>query len=440
MKTYRLPALALSCFLLGLPSLTWAATDEHATHDHAHEDHDGDHESPDGHEDHDEAEHRDGHDDHEGDGDHEGHDEHGDHEGHGHEEEGGAIRLDPDALREFGIETAIAGPGSLGDEIVLPGEIVPNADRLAHVLPRVRGIVREVKVGLGDRVEAGQVLAVLDSRDLADAKAAHLAAVERLSLAEANFTREERLFERKVSAERDYLEARQALAEARIEARSTEQQLHAIGLSEADLARLGDEADTRFTRFEIRAPFTGTIIQKHISLGELLTDEDEAFVIADLSEVWVHLSVYPSDLARTRVGQRVRVSTSEGLEADGLLTYVAPIVSEATRTALARAALENTDGAWRPGLFVTGRVVAGEIESRIVVPRSAVIPLDEGPVVFVQDEDGFEPREITLGRSDDHQVEVVRGLIAGERFAARNAFVLKSEMEKDALAHAGHAH
>ena len=134
-----------------------------------------------------------------------------------------AIRLTEAQRKEFGIELATAGSGPLKVEIELPGEIVPNADRVAHVVPRVPGVVREVRKVLGDHVRKGEILLVLDSKELADNKAAFLSAREKLDLAQSNFDREEDLWKKKISATQDYLQAKQALTEARIELRSAEQ-------------------------------------------------------------------------------------------------------------------------------------------------------------------------------------------------------------------------
>ena len=116
-----------------------------------------------------------------------------------HEDESG-VQLSHKELEEFGIELAEAGSGTLDLTIELPGEIALNADRLAHVVPRVASIVRQVKKRLGDKVKTGEVMAVLESREVAEAKSAYLAALERLALAGSNFKREEMLWQKKISS------------------------------------------------------------------------------------------------------------------------------------------------------------------------------------------------------------------------------------------------
>ncbi len=171
------------------------------------------------------------------------HELHNEENGQDEPEGGHTVQLTEEELREFGIEVGKAGKGKLQIEVILPGEIVPNADELAHVVPRVTGIAREVKKKLGDPVRTGEVMAVIESRELADVKAGYLAGLERVKLAQANFEREEKLWKEKVSSEQDYLDAKQAFAEAQIQLRTAEQKLHALGFSEEYLKTLPNLPD-----------------------------------------------------------------------------------------------------------------------------------------------------------------------------------------------------
>ena len=368
-----------------------------------------------------------------------GHEEgggHDDNEEHGED----VVSLSAAELKEFGIELAIASTGPLDQYAELPGEIVLNADRLAHVAPRIVGIVREAKKSLGDSVKAGDVMAVIESRELADAKADYLAASERRNLAGANFKREERLWEKKVTSEQEYLDARQGLAEARIELNSAKQKLHALGFSDTYLKKLPRHPDATYTRYEIRAPFAGTIIEKHLTLGESVNEDSETFTIADLSSVWVDINVYQKDLAQIRKGQTVVIQVGHGIpEETGEIAWVGPLVGEATRTAKARVVLANPDGTLRPGLFVTAQVAVANTPAGIVVPKSALQTVEDRTVVFVQDEDGFEPRPVQTGRESATQVEILSGLEAGQSFVSKGAFTLKAQLSKGAFGD-GHNH
>jgi cobalt-zinc-cadmium efflux system membrane fusion protein len=346
-----------------------------------------------------------------------------------------AIRLEGPVLEELGIELEVAGPGVLEITTEVPGEVQVNGDRMAHVGPRVSGVARDVRATLGDRVSAGQVLAVLESRDLADAKATYLAAVERTKLADATFQREERLWREMVSAEQDYLDAANALAEARIALRTAEQKLHALGITEDEVDRLSRQPDTEYTRYRLTAPFDGEIIDRHITVGETIAAEQTVFTVADLSTVWIDLRVYPKDLADVAPGQHLRFSAADGsLQGEGTIGFVQPLLGEDTRTALARVVVANPERRWKPGLFVNGSVTVDTVEVAVLVPRSALIRMDDGSdVVFVETDEGLLPRPVVAGRSSRELAEVESGLAAGERFVARGGFSLKAELGKGAF-------
>ncbi len=385
-----------------------------------------------------EANHREGeadHDDHDDEDTHGAKDEHDD-----HDDEAEGIKLSEAEMDEFGIKLAPASSGKLYRSVSLTGEVRPNGDRLAHLVPRVSGVVRKVLKGLGHRVKKGEVMAVLDSRELSDSKATFLAASERVALAKSNFEREEALFQKKISSEQEYLEAKQILAETRIERRSAEQKLHALGFSNRYLDELPNHPEESFTQYHIIAPFSGTVIEKHITLGEFLKDDADAFIIADLSSVWVDLSVYQKDLPLVAEGQSVVVEATQGnIKMTGTVLYLGSVIGEATRTALARIVLPNKDGQWRPGLFVNAKIAVDEFEVNLVVPKSGLQKLEDGTVLFVLSDGELRPRPVKLGRSDDQQIEIIEGINLGDEVVVEGGFTLRAQLEKGNLGD-GHNH
>ena len=360
-----------------------------------------------------------------------------------HEDEGGQIiELSEEQINEIGIELATAGGGKIEVSVSLPGEIAINIDRMVHIVPRVPGIVREVKKKLGDPVKAGEVMAVIRSRDLADAKAGYLAAIERCDLAKTIFEREEKLWKEEISSEQEYLDAKKGFAEAKIEMRSAEQKLHALGFSEEYLEKLPLEQESQLTTFEITAPFNGTVIKKHIVLGGVVKDDVDVFVVADLDTVWVDLHVYPKDLMKIKKGQKVVISAGQTMpDAEGVICYVGPVVGVESRTALARVVLPNSRGVIRPGLFVTAKVAVDNVEADVIVPKDAIQTLDGKKCVFIKDEHGFEPSFITLGQSNTGFVQVTSGLNPGQQYVTKGAFELKAKIITSTLdSHAGHGH
>ncbi len=192
------------------------------------------------------------------------------------------IKMSESVIKEEGITLSAASPGKLRVTADLPGQVVINADRMAHIVPRMGGIVIDVRKKAGDQVEAGEVMAVMESRELADAKAKYLAAMKRLDLATSNFKRFEMLWEKVAIPEKQYIEIETARDEAEIEKDSAEQRLRALGFTEKFLQKLPSEPTDSLSRYEITSPFQGTVIQKHITLGEMLKDDTNAFVVADL--------------------------------------------------------------------------------------------------------------------------------------------------------------
>lgn len=341
------------------------------------------------------------------------------------------VRLDDATRRGVGIEVETVAPGTLQRLIALHGEVALNADRVAHIVPRVPGIVQQVHKHLGDQVRAGEVMAVLESRELATLHAAYLGAKARLELADATFRREAGLWQKQISAEREYLEAKQALEEARITLHTAEQQLYALGFSGPSLARLASQPGTALTRYAITAPFDGSVIEKHLTFGAALKEDTTVFVIADLRSVWVELQVYQQDLPFVHAGQSVVIAAGPGIpDARGKLSYVGPLVGEQTRTALARVVLPNPTGSWRPGLFVTAQITAETIDVPVLVPETALQTLAEHTVVFVETAEGFTPRPVNVGRSNDTHVEITAGLKPGERYVTHGTFTLKAQLAK----------
>jgi len=339
------------------------------------------------------------------------------------------VKLDDAQVKAAGIVLAVAAPARIGTAITLPGEIRFNEDRTAHVVPKLAGVVLSVSAELGQNVKQGQVLAVVASSGLSDQRSELLSAQRRLALAGTTYERERRLWQDKISAEQDYLQARQALNEAEIAVQNARQKLDAYGAG-------AGAGGTQLNRLELRAPFDGVVMEKHLALGEAVKEDANVFTISDLSSVWAELAVPPRDLNRVRVGETVVVRAAAfDAQASGKITYVGSLLGEQTRTAKARVALANPDRAWRPGLFVNVEVQAGQADVAVTVAADALQTVEDKPTLFVKTKGGFLVRHIVTGRSDGRLVEVLQGLKAGEQYAAAGSFVLKAELGKEGAEH-----
>jgi multidrug efflux pump subunit AcrA (membrane-fusion protein) len=269
-----------------------------------------------------------------------------------HDEHAGAklLEVSAEAREKSEITIETAGPATLKKTVKLNGKIIPNEERIAHVSPRFPGIVKEVRKRLGDRVEKGEALAVVESND-------------------------------------------------------------------------------SLRPYEVKSEIAGTVIEKKITLGEFADTSSAIFVVADLSEVWVDLSVYRSDAELLKQGQRVLISTKEkSPPLETTIAYLSPYGAETTQTTLARCVLPNPNGELKPGLFVIGQVVLEEKEVPVAVKTDALQMVDEKPVVFVAVPKGFEMREVETGERDEENTEIRHGVKASEKYAAENSFALKSHL------------
>ncbi|MCA1960627.1 MAG: efflux RND transporter periplasmic adaptor subunit [Desulfomonile sp.] len=346
------------------------------------------------------------------------------------------LTVPADLAAKMGLATETAGPGRVVSVLSLPGEIAFNADMVSHVVPRVPGVVLEARKNLGDIVQKGETIAVIDSRELGEARSKYLIAIEREKLARYNFERSQRLWEADTVAEKEFLTAQKSFLEEKIELTSAERKLKSLGLSEAEITGLAKGNDNDLTHYVIRAPFDGVVIKKHLSHGEWVKEDAEIYVIADLSSVWVDIIVYAKDIGGVRVGQDAKVTVdSNGVEGVGKVSYVGPLVGEDSRTAKARVVLPNPDGRWLPGLFAKVELVMHNSSPAVVVRNEAIQTCRNKPVIFVRYDDRYEARPVLLGRSDGKHTEILKGLSAGEHYVMKNSYVLKAELGKAGMSH-----
>lgn len=355
----------------------------------------------------------------------------------GHPE--GSVAIDDKQVEESGIRVAAAAGGTIARHVQVPGTVVASADRLVRVPTRVSGLVTELLRRPGDQVAAGDLLAVIESREIAEAKSAYLAAGRAEQLARTTLERERRLWDRRVSAEQDFLKARADAEEARIRLDLAQQKLAALGLGATEIAALPRQPTATLPRKEIRAPIAGRVTERSVDLGGAVSPETQAFVVVDLSVLWVETAVPAADLAFVREGQAVSVAGPvPGLRGEARLIFVSPTLDSPTRAARAVAEMPNPDGAWRPGVFVTAAIQTAEQPVDVLIPRDAVQTIEGETAVFVRTATGFEKRVVMLGRSDDRSIEVISGLAAGEPVAVANTFLLKAELGKAEAGHDGH--
>lgn len=347
----------------------------------------------------------------------------------GHSEEGekhedGAIKMSPEQMIASGIQTVVVREGNLSHQVNVPGRIVTDADRMAQIVPKVSGIVTEARKNLGDSVEKGEVLALIESREMAEAVAEYQAAQRSAELARTTHNREKTLWEKKITAEQDYLTAKNAWQESQIR----------LDLAKQKIEALGDTNGKSSRYYELKSPLDGLVVERELTLGEFVDTSHKAFTVADLSVLWVEISIAPDDLPKIKEGQSVVVNGS-GKQGEGTLIFVSPVINPDTRSAKAIVELDNVERVWRSGDYVNASIVTDSQGTGLMIPVRAVQIIEGKPTVFVKMDKGFEKRGISVGRKDGESIEVSAGLVPGEQVAIGNTFVLKAEAGKSEAEH-----
>jgi len=349
---------------------------------------------------------------------------------HGHE---GLVKLSPAQIAALRIEVAPAGPGILSRTVRVPGNVMMDPDRIGHVPAKVIGTVVELRKRLGDVVQKGEVVAYLESREVADAKSEFLTAGANLELQTTLIERERSLFEKKISAEQQFLRAENAFSLSKLRHDLARQKLSALDVDEAEIAELPKQPVANLRRYALRSPIAGRVIDRRVDLGAPVggdQQEKEIYVVADLSSVWVELTASAPDLALLKEGDDITIEDSTRAKATGKTIFVSPMVSKETRTTRVIVSLDNADGRWRPGSFVGASIPVDQRPVELLLPRNALQTIDGKLIAFVQVPDGFEAHAVQAGAMTEDAVEVIGGLKPGEIVAVLNTFVLKSDLGK----------
>jgi cobalt-zinc-cadmium efflux system membrane fusion protein len=329
------------------------------------------------------------------------------------------------------IKVAPAEVTKLAGDIQVVGTVAFHEDHFAVVGPLVPGRISRLVAGGGAKIKRGQVIAEIEASEVGQARAEFVSAKARFAAADANLKRETDLAEKKISSvrERELAHAQWVTEQAGV--RAAIMRLRAIGLTPSDV----EEAQKHDLggRVQMRAPISGTIIDRKVTLGQAVERATDAFKIADTTHVWVSLDLYEKDLARVHVGQEVEMRTDAlpGETFRGRVAFIVPVIDEATRTAKVRLEFPNPNGVLHAGQLVTARILADSrlaTNEVLAVPRSAIEQVEGKTVVFVKAGEAFERRNVLLGTSGGDRVEVRKGLNAGEMVAVDGAFLLKSEL------------
>ena len=354
----------------------------------------------------------------------------------GHEEHGepGRVQMAAEMQKQNGVLVAVLKKERFAGVISATGKLETNADRIAHVSPRIPGKVVEVRASLGDSVAPGQIMAVIDSVELGEALNRYQQSKTRMALVKSNMERIKTLVEKKIAARKDIHQAETDYKTTLTELHTDEERLLLYGLAPTDLEGVNHKKPL----LPVRSPISGVVMEKHAIVGELADPSKSLYTVADLSTVWVLVDINEKDLAKTRRGQSavVVVGAYPDIKFRGRITYIADRVDEATRTVKARVEVHNSGRKLKPEMFAAVELaLPAEAGVSLAVPEEALQDIDGKKVVFVVTEKGteFEPRPVQLGRAVGGMVEIVAGLKEGERYAVKGSFILKSELKKGQL-------
>jgi len=353
------------------------------------------------------------------------------------------IVLSPDALARNEIQIVAVARRPLPQELRVTGRVQVNEDRAVRIGSPVEGRVTRVLATVGDRVKAGQPLIAIHSHELAaarsdyeKARAAVVRAEKALAHAQAEFERANRLLDAKAISRREHLRAaadlvtaEAELEQARAELRRAEEFLHHLGA----WPELSDEV-------LIRAPIEGVVLERHATVGTVVTPSTDLMMIADLSTLWVIAEVPELQAAQIRPGQPVSISVAAFADArfPGSVAHIGEVLDPHTRTVRVRCVVRNRQQLLRPEMYATILITLGMTPPQLVIPREAVQEIGGESIVFVEVGPGrFQKRRVRLGLSaavpEGDVVSVTDGVREGERVVARGSFLLKSELLKASI-------
>ena len=304
------------------------------------------------------------------------------------------------------------------------GSVTPDVNRTIHVTSLGSGRVLELKVRLGDYVKKGQELLSIRSADLAGAFSDYQKAAADERLAQKALERAQLLYSHGALAEKDLQQAEDTEEKAKVDVQNTEQHVRILG---------GDPAHPS-SNFELRAPLSGTIVEQNVSGFEGIKSLDSTpnlFTIADLTQVWVLCDVYENDLGEVHLGDtaEIRLNAYPDKTYRGKVADISRVLDPATRSAKVRIVLANGDASLRPGMFAVSTFRSRKSQSRIVVPSTAIIRLQDKDWAFRKDgAQQFRRVEVhTLGGIADGMQPIQDGLKAGEQVVG-NALEFSSEV------------
>jgi cobalt-zinc-cadmium efflux system membrane fusion protein len=338
----------------------------------------------------------------------------------------GTFRPSAQQLKTLTIETVTLH--QFVSEEITEGKIAVNGDRSTPVFSPYSGRITRVIAGLGDRVSAGEPLATIEASELAQARSDLASALAQVKVARTSEARKHALYDAKGGSMADWLQSQAELSSAEATLQSVRNRLRILGYSEQAIDGLGGDQHADALA-QILAPISGVIVDRQLGPGQYAQAgaSTPVFTIADMGSIWMVGNVRETDAGHVHPGQAVEVNVLAYPDRTfrARVVYVAPTIDPTTHRLSVRAVIDNTDGALKPEMFASFRIVTGEGAQAPAVPASAVVYEGDSAHVWVlQSADALVIRPIRPGRTNDGYVEVLDGLKPGERVITKGSLFI----------------
>lgn len=369
------------------------------------------------------------------------------------------IRLTPEAVQQAGIRIDTVRKHLLLDAIHAPARVEFNAHNMAYVGSPLSGQISEIKVMVGDKVNQGDILLVVQSPAIAEAQTDYLlkriavdTAQTSVDLAKVSYERAKMLhgesqgiaLSEVLKRENDYKTALDTQLAAQTQAEIAKKRLLLSGMDTKAIEAL--EVSREISPFfAIRAPIHGQVIKREVVLGEMVNSDRQALLIlADMSTLWILADVPEARLNHLKPGAKAKVTVPAlpGKEWNGTVTFIAPMLNSTTRTGLVRIEINHDSEDLRPGMFAQAAIIEANHdlshEPALAVPEQAIQWVEGEWVVFVAiqgKKNIFEKRPVIVGKAVGGLLPVLSGLKEGESFVSAGGFILKAELGKNSAEH-----
>lgn len=343
----------------------------------------------------------------------------------------------PESAAKAGVGFTKPLPGKQLSELTFLCRVTYNQNRFARITPLAPGVVQRVLADVGDNVAKGQALVEINSPEIAKAKSEYQMALANEALQEAAFKRKKDLLAEKITSQKDFEQSRTEYELAKNTTAAAYQQLLNYGFDSEEIAGIAASRSTSST-LRILAPFSGTLIDRDVVIGETVEPGSIAFTLADLSSMWLELSIPEDRIALLAVGDSVETTFEvfPGVRIPGRLTWLAAGIDERTRMLKGRAVVSNPGSRLKHGMFGQVRIMPERLLAGLYVPAESLHRFgpDQAGFVFTKvSDDLFEVRRVDVGGRNGEHVEILAGLLPEDQVVAAHSFTVKSEFLKARL-------